>query len=375
MKLLILQEKLKKALKIIERISPRSLTLPILNNVSIQTEKNFLKLSTTDLDLGVNYWLLSKIEKQGQVVIPVSIVSNFLSFLPNKQVLLQKKENNLIIECDKYKTEIKGFLPNDFPIIPNVPNENFVKIKSSLFCKGLEQVVDITSPSQSRPEISGVYLSLKGKELKLVATDSFRLGEKTIFFEGVNNNQEFSMILPQKTVKEIINIFGEQEDNIKIYFSPNQIMVENKIKEVKHPEVQLISKLIEGDYPNYQEIIPKKYTTQVLLNKNDFLNHLKTASFFVNKLNEIKIEINPKRNNLTISSQNPEVGNYSSILNVKIKGAPLKISFNYKFLIHGVSIIKTKDILFELNKEEGPAILKPVGDNSFIYVVMPIKAS
>ena len=380
MKLFILQEKLKEGLRVIERISPRSLTLPILNTTLICAKKSFLNLAATDLEIGINWWTLAKIEQEGELAVPFSLLSNFFNLLPNKQVNIQKKENSLLIECGNYKTQIKGVSSEEFPIIPNVAKENFIEIEAAPFCQGLEQIVDISSPSQTRPEISGIYFSFQKDAIKMVATDSFRLGEKTLFLEertafSETADKEISFIAPQKTVKEIINIFSQKQGKLKIYFSPNQILFESQMPETPHPEIQLVSRLIDGEYPDYQEIIPKKYETQIISDRNEFLNQLKMAALFSGKINEIKFKIDPKKAGIEFFSQNPDIGEHRSFLGGKIKGGPLEVSFNHRFLIAGLTSIKSSEVVFELNKEEGPAVLKPVGDSSYLYVAMPIKAS
>ena len=376
MKLLILQEKLKEGLNIIERVSPKSLTLPILNNVLISTEKNFLRLSSTDLETGINWWALVKIEKEGTITIPSKLFSNFINLLPNKKIKLETKNQTLFLECDNYKTQLKGLGADEFPIIPKIPKEECISLNSKSLSEGLNQVVDIAVPSTTRPEISGIYLSFQKDLITLAATDSFRLAEKKIFLK--NNHfleKNYSFILPQKTVKELVNIFSEKEKEIKIYFSPNQVMFEYPMTEVAHPQIQLISRLIEGEYPNYQEIIPKKYSTQITVDKNEFLNQIKTASLFSGKINEIKIKTNSKNKKVEIFSQSSDVGEYNSSIPGVIKGEEIEISFNHRFLLDGLLNIKSSEVIFELSGDSGPGVLKPVGDDSYIYVVMPIKTT
>jgi len=296
--------------------------------------------------------------------------------LPNKKINLELKNNNLFIECENYKTQIKGLSAEEFPIIPKINNRETVSIEAPSFCKSLNQIADIAVPSTARPEISGIYFLFQKNLITIAATDSFRLGEKKIFLK--NNSpleKEYSLILPQKTAKELVNIFSEKQGELKMYFSPNQVMFDYLMEETDHAQVQVISRLIEGEYPNYQEIIPKKYTTQLVLNKDEFLNQVKTASLFSGKINEVKIKINPKDNKIDIFSQSPDVGQYQSSVFGKIKGEPVEISFNHRFLLDGILSIKTQEIIFEMNKESGPGVLKAVGDDTYIYVVMPIKAS
>ncbi len=375
-----MQEKLKTGLRIVEKTTLKTLTLPILNNVLIQTKKNFLTLTTTDLETGIKWWSLAKVDEEGEFTIPFSLLSNFLGFLPNQQISIETKENSLILECGSHKAKFKGALADDFPIIPEVAKESFVEMDAFLLCQGLEQVADIASLSQTRPEISGVFFAFQKDAIRITATDSFRLGEKTItikdgitFSDGFN--QGVSFIVPQKTAKEIINIFSQKKGKAKIYFSTNQILVESQMEETSHPEIALVSRLIDGEYPAYQEIIPKKYETQAILQRTEFLNNLRMAALFGGKINDIKLNINADRGGVEFFSQNSDIGEHTSFLTGKIKGAPLEISFNHRFLLSGLANIKSSEILFELNKEEGPAILKPVGDSSYLYVVMPIKVS
>jgi len=231
MKLSILQEKFKKGLNITEKVSLKSLTLPILNNTLISSEKNFLNLSTTDLEIGINWWALAKIEKEGKITIPSKLLSSFINLLPNKKIDLSLKGNDLNIECENYKTKIKGISAEEFPIIPKINQEEYINVKSIDFCKSLSQLADIPVASTTRPEISGIYFNFQKDLITAAATDSFRLGEKKIKLKAENLiNKNYSLILPQKTIKEIINIFGEKEKELKIYFSPNQIMFEYLMK-------------------------------------------------------------------------------------------------------------------------------------------------
>jgi len=374
MKFIILQENLKDGLNTIERIIAKSLTLPILNCVLIKTEKNFLTLTTTDLEIGIHWFSLVKIEEEGSLACPVRILSNFVNFLPQKPIKLISQNKLLEIECENYKTRLISQNPEDFPIIPQITTGENVSLDSQFFCQSLSQVVDLAISSTTRPEISGIYFVFQKDLLKMAATDTFRLGEKSLRIEKPAE-KVYSFILPQKAAREVINIFGEKKGELTIYFNPNQVLFEFPMTETPHPKVQLISRLIEGEYPNYQEIIPKKYETQLLLLKNEFLNQIKSASLFSGKINEVKFKINPQKNEVLLSSQNPDLGEYQSSLSGKIKGQALEISFNHRFLLDGLLNIKSSEIIFELNGEGGPAVLKPVGDQTYLYVVMPIKAS
>jgi DNA polymerase-3 subunit beta len=374
MKVEILKENLKNGLSVVEKIVGKNLSLPILDNVLIDTEDSFLSLSSTDLETAVKLWILTKIVKKGKVVVPAKLLSNFISLMPNEKINLEEKKQGLYIECKSFKNQIQGFNPEEFPLIPEFKNLEYLEIDNRKFCQGLAQIVDVASPSQSRPEISGVYFIFSKNILKIVATDSFRLAEKSITLDEPVK-KDIAFILPQKPAKEIINILAEKEGKIKLYFSPNQTMFEFPMKEVPHPQVQIISRLIEGEYPNYEEIIPKKFKTHVTVKRDEFLNQIKAASLFSGKINEVKITINPENKEVEVSAQDPDIGESKSSVPAKIEGEAIEASFNYKFLAEGLINIRSSEIIFDLSKEDGACILKPVGDASYIYVVMPIKSN
>lgn len=379
MKLKILQNKLKQGLNIVEKITTRSTTLPILNNVLLKAEKNFLELASTDLEIGIRFWILAKIEQEGSITIPMKVLSNFVNLLKPSSLDLEVKNQILHIEDEETKSQIKGFDSKDFPIIPKIEKQDIALLPCNDICQGLSQIMGICSPSTIRPEISGVHFAIQKQLVKMAATDSFRLGEKTIYFkEPVSLSKDYKLILPQKTVSHLVSVFGDK-DSFTAHFSPNLIMFETQMLETEHPKIQLVSKLIEGEYPNYEEIIPKQYKTESEIEKEEFLKQLKTAGIFAGRINEVKIGFDPQMQKIKIFCQNPDLGEHLSYLSAKIKGEKKEISFNYKFLLDGLESIKSKRISFFLSEEreneEGPALLKPIGDETYLYVVMPIQAS
>ncbi len=375
MKIKINQNNFKKGINLVERISSRSTSLPILKNILIKVKKNFINLSSTDLEIGIKWWSLAKTEKEGSIVVPAHIISGLVNFLPEKQIELLSENNDLLIECDNFKTQIKGFSSEDFPIIPEISEKENIILNSDILCKSLSQISDIPSFSSTRPEISGIFFSFEKNELKLVATDSYRLGEKIIKLnKSLKNN--FSFILPQKAIKEILNIFSDKDKDIKIIFSSNQILFETIMEETSHPEIQFISRLIDGEYPNYKEIIPQKSSTQIIINRNEFLNQIKISSLFSGKINEVKLKINPDKNGLEISSKSVESGEFKSFIPCKIKGKKEEVSFNYRFLMDGLLNIQNQEIIFETSGPSSPGVIKPNKElRDFIYIVMPIKSN
>jgi len=372
MKAEVLKELFKKALSAGEKITRKVTSLPSLQNILINTEGNFLELTTTNLETTVRWWILAKISKKGQVAVPATFLANVVGLIPSDKLELREENQNLIIVTPEQEVQIQGQDPGEFPIIPKVSKNEFWKIDIAKITQGLNQVVDVPSISQIRPEISGVCFSVKAGLLRLVATDSFRLAEKTIKLDQ-ESSRDFSFIVPQAAAREAMNIFSQENGELAIYYSPNQVLFELSGQDQSQPQINVLSRLIDGEYPNYQEIIPKKFVSHVTLNKEELITQIKKAGLFSGRSAEVQFSFLPKEGKLKLFSQSTEMGRNEATLPCKIDGEEMKVSFNYKFLLDGLNNIKSSEVLLELSENEGPGVLKPVGDNSFIYILMPIK--
>lgn len=370
MKIICLQENLKKELNAVQNIIGKNLTLPILNNILLNTDKKQLKLSATDLEIAITDYVACKIEKDGGITIPAKILVNFINNLPNKKIEISVKNNIINLKCENYKSTIKGLDSNDFPIIPKIKNEPMLEINSILLKNSLEQIINFVSLSDIRPEITGILFNYSSdKEIKLTTTDSFRLGEKTINIKDnkIKKQGQGSVIIPYKTTQELIRVISNQEEDIiKISIENNQILF-------SFSKIQIISKLIEGNYPNYQQLVSQQPETNISIDREEFLKAIKLSSFFSSRINDVRLRINPKKSSIEAFSQDVELGENFSEISAEIKGKDMEIIFNHKYLLDGLNNINTKRISLGLVNETSPGILKPEGDSSFNYVIMPIK--
>jgi DNA polymerase-3 subunit beta len=324
MEIEILTENLKRALNFCERITRKTSNLPILQNVLLKTVGNFLELTTTNLETTLRWWILAKILKEGKITIPATFFSNLVNLINTEKLHLKEENKNLLLETENKNIQIQGQDPEEFPIIPKIEKETCYQIPNDKLYEGLQQVVDIPSSSQIRPEISGVYFSFKKQKLKIVATDSFRLGEKTINLEN-EIKKEGAFILTQEAGRELMNILSiKKEGKVSCYPNPNQVLFEFLMEETSHPQINLMSRLIEGEYPNYQEIIPKKSTTKIQVDKESFINQIKEAGLFSGKILEVKLTPLTKENKIKIFAQSPEAGKSETYLSAKIEGENLK---------------------------------------------------
>jgi DNA polymerase III subunit beta len=370
MKIICLQENLKKELNTVQNVIGKNLTLPILNNILLNTDKKQLKLSATDLEIAVVNYVACKIEKEGSITIPAKTLVNFINNLPNKKIEISVKNNIINLKCENYKSVIKGLDSNDFPIIPKIKSEPIIEINSGLLKNSLEQVINFTSLSDIRPEITGILLNYSSnKEIKLTTTDSFRLGEKIISLKEnkVKKQGQGSVIIPYKTAQELIRIIsGQDEDLVGISVENNQILFNLS-------KIQVTSKLIEGNYPNYQQLISQQPETNILIDREEFLKAIKLSSFFSSKINDVRLKINPKKSLIEVFSQDVELGENLSEVGAEIGGKEMEVIFNHKYLLDGLSSINAKRVVLGLNNETSPGVLRPEGDDSFNYVIMPIK--
>ena len=377
MKLICTQENLNKALNIVGKIINKNTTLPILNNILLKTEKGRLKLSSTNLELGINYWVGGKIEEEGEITVPTKLFANFISNLPNSNVEIKLKGDVLNIKCDKYKTNIKGLSAKEYPLIPKIEAEPVFKINSSDFKQALIQVLPAISNSESRIEITGVFLDLSKldkNKITLVTTDSYRLAEKTLILKEENVNKEAlslagnisSVIIPKNAIQELIRDLDD-ESLLEVVISENQILF-------KFNNANMISRLLEGKYPDYKQIIPNKFETEAVVNINETANAIRVAGLFVSASNNIRLKTYPNSNILEVSSETSEIGNNNTKVVAEIKGKDLEVMYNHRYLSDGFGGIDGEKVVLKINSEKLPTVLTSATDKSLLYIIMPVRA-
>ncbi len=372
MKLKILKSKLEKGLEKAARLVTKKASLPILSFSLFEAEKNFLKITSTNLEGAITVWVLAKVEKEGKVCLDPKFLYQVLGSLKEETLEFFSQNSLLLIETQNFHAKVKGANPEEFPIVPKLEASEKILIDPKSLTENLSDIVSIPSPTLGKPEISGIFFSFEKEKLRIAATDSFRLAEKKMKLLSLPS-KDYSLILPQFAAKEIIHLFGKEEKPIEFYISPNQVFVQSIMEEIEHPKILFVSRLIEGEYPDYQEIIPKKFKTKVIVNRDTFEKHIKAASYFSSRINEIKLKISPSKKIVEIFSQNPDYGEQKSEFPAQIEGEEIEVSFNFKFLLDGLKVIGEKEIEFLLSSEEGPAKMKPKEKEDIFYLLMPIK--
>ncbi len=373
MKSTVLKDSLRTGLSIVERVAAKSPSLPILGNILISATKNVIELAATDLEVGIRYTILAKNEKEGRCVLPAKSLSQFVALLLESQITLTVKEAGLTIDSQEQHTLLKTLPAEDFPIIPTFKEgDAFVEVETHTFFEGMGQVVGMAGQTQARPEISGVFVSFSQQTCKLVATDSFRLAEQTLSFSKAQPLQT-TFILPTRTARELVAILGELQGKTKMYVSPNQAVFDYTPEQPGKAAIQIISRLIEGEYPQYQDIIPKDFAAKLVIDKDAFINQVKAASIFSGKLNDVKLFVNQKRKGVELTAKSTDVGEHASFIPAQTQGGDIETSFNWKFLLDGVMHMRGNEIELGVSGAESPAVLKSLRKGEYLYVLMPLK--
>jgi len=373
MKFIILKKNLKDGLRAIEKITTDNLNLPILKNFLIESFDNKIKLSATNLELAITTFISGKIIENGGITVPLGVFSAIINNLQSERVNIELKNNKLLIKTDNYGAEIQGVKKEEFPIIPKITDDQFyLEINNSILKNSLISIIDSVGVN-ARPEFNGILFDYQSTLLKLAATDSFRLSEKTIFntqFES-NFNKNFKIIIPAKTIFECIKELQNNENGKTIiYVDSSQILF-------KTENTEIISRLISGEFPQYQQIIPSGAETEILLGKNELINALKLAGIFTDRLNEIKFNFQKDLKNIEIFSHSQSLGENKYLIPAKIKSSAKnaipETIFNWRFFLDGIKNIESENVFIGLNSPNKPALIKSPEDVSWFYVLMPIK--
>ncbi len=371
MKIISLQKNLKNSLYLVSHIAQKNTSLPILNNILFSATEGVIKLITTNLELGITSILRGKIEKSGSFTVDAKIISEYISLLNNEKVELNlNKDNELTVECGSYKTKIKGMSAEEFPLIPKIDQINFIKIPINELKKALSQVVFTVSNDEARVELSGVLFLLNNEIMTIVGTDSYRLAEKKIKIEtDLSDIKQF--IIPVKTIQELIRIIssdqGDDElvNDVMFYASDNQCLF-------VVGGTEIVSRLVDGHYPDYQQIIPQKHVCSFSIDKDEILRAVKAAAIFSrNGINDINFSFSKK--GLLIFSSSSQTGEHEALLIGDLSGQETDITLNYRYVLDGLTALNSSKINFKIIDNQTPCVLQGEEEKDYRYIIMPIK--
>lgn len=375
MKALVLQSNFSHALNAISRIVSTRTTLPVLGNILIDTTGGKLSLSATDLEIAMTAETAGKVEDEGKITIPARLLIDFVTNNSDENIAINLKDLTLGLKSSHYEANIKGITAEEFPTIPKAPKSKFCSIKSDDLYDALKKVVMACANDDTRPVLAGVYMKFEEKNLTLAATDSYRLAEKKLNLSEAVDKKE--IIVPARAMNELLRLLpSEKSGNVDIIVDENQVFF-------LISDIQIVSRLIEGAFPNYEQIIPKEEKISVKSNLQETVAAIKMSALFAKDIaNNIKLKIGknlsgPKGADeagmLQISSTAKEIGDTTSQIKADISGGDVEIAFNARYLLDVLTILPGGEVNMGFNDDSSPGVIKTKEDKSYIYLVMPLK--
>ncbi len=380
MKVSCLQENLAKGLSIVGRAVASRSTLPVLSNVLLATDNGQLKLSATNLEIGINCWVGAKIEQEGAITVPARLLAEFVNSLPPERIDLDLDESTqtLNLKCARYESNIKGIDAQEFPLVPTAgDSETPIKLNPESLRKTIDQVVFAAATDESRPILTGVLVQFNEDRLTMAAADGFRLSVKNTPLSANQYLGEASeVIIPARALMELARISADQEEPVEVIITQARKQVLFHLH-----NIDLVSQLIEGKFPDYNQIIPKGYATRSVLDTSSFLKATRVSHLFARDSSHIiKLEVVPAGDELmngriTLIATSAELGDNVADLDASIEGDPLEIAFNAKYLIDVLAVVDSPQVILETTAASSPGVIRPIGDDQFIHVIMPMHIS
>ena len=374
MKVTVLQENLARGLGIVSKaVSPRS-TLPVLANILIASDEGRLRLSATNLEMGITCWIAARIDEEGSTTVPARTFSDLVGTLPGDQVLLKldTSTQTLNVRGGTSTNDIKCIDAQEFPPLPVPDFEGAVQINVGDFREMIHQVAFAASSDEARPVLMGVLVQVDGDKLTMAAADGFRLSVRKAVLSGPAS-ASVSAIVPAQALKELARVATDGDEPIYMVLPKGRGQVVFRVK-----DVEVVSQLIDGTFPDYQQIIPRSYKSRTLVSTSSLLKACKQAEIFARegsnvarfKIKTAQGEMQPSE--VEISATSEETGKNETIVEATVDGGGLLIAFNVKFLREALEVIRTPNVALETSAPNAPGVVRPVGDDQFLHVIMPM---
>ena len=364
-------------MNVVGRVVPTKSPLPVLSNILLATDEGRLRLAANSLEMAINYWVAAQVESEGSVTLPARLLSDFVSSLPEEQVemTLQPRGQTMRLVCGRYQANIKGIDPEEFPPIPVVADATTYALPVTQLRECIQSVVFAAAPDDSRPVLAGVLFMLKDGHLTLAAADGFRLAVRSAELSTAPD-AALTMIVPAKALSELARLLGDGDEQVEIAATPTKNQVLFRLS----ARAEIVSRLIEGQFPDYQKIIPKGHATRAVINTGDLLRATKAASVFARDNSMIvRLEIAPSGAELEpgrvqVSATSAEVGDNAGEVDASVEGGEMQIAFNGRYLRDALEAIETSQVGLEIMGSTNPGVIKPVGEtNGYLHVIMPMQ--
>jgi DNA polymerase-3 subunit beta len=372
MKVAVLQENLARGLSIVGRaVSTRS-TLPVLGNVLLATDGGRVKLSATNLEIVITCWLNASVKQEGAITVPARIFNDLVNNLPQETVDLESsgETQTLHLECGRTEANMRGIDAQEFPLVPEPDLLQSLRVSAGAFKQMISQVVFAAATDETRPTLTGVSMQFDGKGVKLAATDAFRLSVRTAALES--STEPKSIIVPSRSLAEVARVIGNEDEVLHITLPEgrNQIIF-------KLDNIVIVSQLIDGHFPDFTPIIPKRYTTRAVMGTAALLKACRTAAIFARESSHTaRVKITPSSELMdgytAISATSAETGDNVAQVDADVTGEEVEVAFNVKYMTDVLSIIDTPQVALETTSAMEPGVIRPVGSDDFFHIIMPM---
>jgi len=373
MQISCLQANLIRGLGVVGKITSSRTTLPITNHVLISSDQSRLKLAATNLEIAISCWIGAQIEEEGAIAIPAGLLTDFVNSLPGERIDINVASGTAEMElkCARFEARISGQKAGEFPPIPEIGEGITTRVDAHPLRSAIAQVVFAAAMDDSRPVLTGGYAQFSGDKLTLAAADGFRLAVHNLPL-ATPVAEDVNIIIPARSLKELDRLLKDQEDAVELTINPQRSQVLFRLK-----NVEIVSQLIQGTFPDYNQLIPRSYTTRVVVNVAEFLRATRSASVFardgsgiVRLLMTQGREIS--RGKVAITARAEEVGDNLGEIEAIIEGNEAKIAFNSKYLMDVFEVLKDEQVSLEITNPSSPGVFRPIGDADWVQVIMPM---
>ncbi|MDO8265597.1 MAG: DNA polymerase III subunit beta [Candidatus Saccharibacteria bacterium] len=365
MKLSVMQENLSRALSTVSRVASTRGSLPILSNVLLKTEGNRLLLAATNLDIAISESVGVKITKEGSITVPARLMQDFVSSLPAGKLDLELKDNKLKISAERFDSTINGVSAEEFPVMPTIEGGSEMEFSSAEIKQTLQQVLFSASSDEARPVLTGIYIfsSEEGDKLYIAATDSYRLAEKNIS----KKIKDVSLLIPAHSLQELLRTLKEDSDIVSLTFDDQQARF-------KVSGTEIVTRLVEGNYPDYKKLLPKSYETTAKLSRHSLAEITKVSSLFAREAaGSITLVIDEEKKQISISSIASQVGENTATAEAEVSGSAT-ITMNSRYILDAMQAFEGSTIQININGKLDPCVLTDPDDDSYLHVIMPVKS-
>jgi len=362
MKLQVTQENLNRALSNVARVASSRNALPILSNVLIKTVDNRVCVAATNLNIAITHYIGSKVADPGSITVPARLMQDFVSSLSSGVIDVELEDTKLHIKTDSYNSTINGAPADDYPVMPQIQDGTSWKVSSALLKKALQQVVIAASSDDTRPVLTGVYFHTHEGNLYVVATDSYRLAERKI----IGLKEEVSLLIPASAVQDLLRIMGDSDQSVMVTHDDQQVLF-------TIGDVELVTRLIDGSYPDYRKLIPSSFETSATLPRSDLQNITKVSSLFAREsAGSVTLEVSEPEKQISIRSVASQLGENTAKANAEASGEG-SITLNSRYILDALNVIADANVTVSFNGKLEPCILKSQ-DKDYLHVIMPLKS-